>query len=224
MAAVAIQRVPVEAPAAGVQPRRWTREEYHRLAELGILGPEERVELIDGEIVVVPPQGSPHYTAIRATEEALRAAFGPGYDVRVQGPLALEERSEPEPDVAVVRGTFRDYEREHPASAVLVVEVADTTARYDRERKGRLYARAGIPEYWLLNLPRRRLEVYREPVPAGDLPRGARYATRQVLAEHEVVTPLAAPQARIAVADLLPRRVRQARRQAQPHHRAASER
>jgi Uma2 family endonuclease len=117
MAAVALQRVAVEAPEAGVQPRRWTREEYHRLAELGILGPEERVELIDGEIVVMPPQSSPHYTAIRAAEEALRASFGPGYDVRVQGPLALEERSEPEPDVAVVPGTFRDDEREHPASA-----------------------------------------------------------------------------------------------------------
>jgi Uma2 family endonuclease len=100
------------------------------------------------------------------------------------------------------------------------VEVADTTVRYDRERKGRLYATVGIPEYWLLNLPRRCLEVYCDPVAAGDPSQGGRYATRQVLVEHEVVTPLAAPQARIAVADQLPRRARparQARRQAEPH-------
>jgi Uma2 family endonuclease len=187
-------------------PRRWTRDQYHHLADAGILGPEERVQLIEGEIVVMAAQKSPHFTAICAGEEALRAAFGPGYHVRVQGPLALGDYGEPEPDLAVVPGSFRDYEAAHPTSAVLVLEVSDTTLGLDRRRKGSLYARAGLPEYWLVNLPARRVEVYRDPAPDPAAPYGARYQTRQVFGEHETVSPLSAPQARIAVADLLPLR------------------
>lgn len=204
MATVAVQAVDVEAPDTGVWVRRWTRKEYHRMARLGILRSEECTQLIEGEIIVMAAQLSPHATGVRLAEE--RAAFGPGFEVRAQLPLALGERSEPEPDVAVVPGSIRDYEREHPTSALLVVEVSDTTVRLDRERKGSLYARAGIPEYWLVNLRRRRLEVYRDPPLAAEAQIGARYQTQRVLTEEETVTPLAVPGARVPVADLLPRR------------------
>src|SRR5262245_8562612 len=106
-----------------VQLRRWTRGEYDRLAELGILGPDERVELIDGEIVQVPPQQSRHATGVCLAMDALGLTFGAGFTIRVQLPLALGQYSEPEPDVAVVVGTARDYAEAHPTSALLVVEV-----------------------------------------------------------------------------------------------------
>ena len=135
-----------------VQTRRWTRDEYDRMIATGIFHPEERLELLEGEIVHMTPQGSGHATAVRLVEDALRNLFNVGFDVRVQMPLALGTDSEPEPDVAVVVGPPRDYRDEHPRVAILVVEVADSTLSLDRERKAALYARAGIQEYWLLNL------------------------------------------------------------------------
>ncbi|MGH7164603.1 MAG: Uma2 family endonuclease, partial [Nitrospiraceae bacterium] len=147
--------------APAVALRRWTRQEYDRLVVEGFFHPEERLELMEGEIVRMTPQGSLHATAIRLVEEALRAAFGTGFDVRVQMPLALTDDSEPEPDVAVVTGNPRDYRDTHPSAAVLIVEVADATVPYDRERKRALYARVGIADYWIVNLLDRRLEVFR---------------------------------------------------------------
>src|SRR5262245_32203925 len=107
-----------------LQHRRWTRLEYERLVEGGIFLPGERVELIDGLLLVAEPQSSSHYVAVRLVESALARAFGLGWDVRTQAPIALEDTSEPEPDVAVVRGELRDYTRAHPTDPVLVVEVA----------------------------------------------------------------------------------------------------
>ena len=187
-----------------VQMKRWTREEYDRMIEAGIFAPGERVELLDGEILATSPQNSPHSTGIRLTEEALRIAFGAGYDVRVQMPVALDAYSEPEPDVSVVRGSPRDYRDAHPSSPLLVVEVTDTTLAYDRDQRGSLYARAWLEDYWVLNLGRRHLEVYRDPVPSSQARYGWSYRTVRYYTADESVTPLAAPQARIAVADLLP--------------------
>ena len=187
-----------------VQPRRWTRDEYQRLADVGLLGPEERVELIEGEIVEVPPRRSSHAAGIRLAEDKLRAVFGAGFDVRTQLPLALGQRSQPGPDVAVVVGAPRDYTEAHPTTAVLVLEVSDTTLSYDRETKGSLYAAAGIPEYWILNLVDRQLEMYRHP---GALP-GARYdfgyRTRIIALPGDLVDAPALVSARVAVDDLLP--------------------
>src|ERR1700680_355083 len=121
---------------SAVPLKRWTREEYDRLIGAGILSPEERVELLEGEIVRMWPQNPAHALAIRNTEETLRAIFRTGFDVRVQMPFVGGGDSEPEPDVAVVRGHRRDYFQAHPATAVLVVEVADSTLDYDRRRKG----------------------------------------------------------------------------------------
>ena len=166
--------------------------------------PGERVELIDGLLMVAEPQSSSHFTAIRLVERALVRAFGEGWDVRAQGPIALDDASEPEPDVAVVRGELRDYVRAHPADPVLVVEVALTSVNFDREHKASLYARAGRPEYWIVNLVDRVLEVRREPAPSPSAPYGWDYSTVEVLRPGDSVRPLAAPTAQIAVADLLP--------------------
>jgi Uma2 family endonuclease len=167
------------------------------MVDAGILGPADRVELIDGEILTMSPEKSRHSAAVDLVADALRVAFAAGHSVRVQHPLALGQWSEPEPDVAVVVGTPRDYVDAHPASAVLVVEVADTSLLDDRGAKQRLYARAGIAEYWIVNLRDGELEVYRRP-------QGDAYAQTERLARESVVAPTAAPAARIAVADLLP--------------------
>jgi Uma2 family endonuclease len=187
-----------------VQTRRWTRTEYDRLIEIGVFRPGEPVELLGGELIVGEPQSSPHYTAIGLVEDALRAAFGPGWLVRFQGPVALDDESEPEPDVTVVPGTRRDYRDHHPSRPVLVVEVAQSSLRFDREHKGSLYARAGLADYWVLNLADRLLEVYREPVADPAAPFGWRYGVKDVVGPGSSVAPLALPEARVLVSDLLP--------------------
>jgi Uma2 family endonuclease len=187
-----------------VQLKRWSREDYDKMIDAGIFAPGDRVELIDGEIIEVSPQNSGHTTAVRLTEDALRAAFGAGFEVRTQMPLALDPHSEPEPDVAVVPGSPRAYRHAHPATALLVVEVADSTLAYDREQKSSLYARAGITDYWLLNLVDRRLEVYRDAVPMAQARYGWGYQTIQQYTSEGAVVPLAAPHVLIAIVDLLP--------------------
>ena len=156
--------------------RRWTRAEYARLIEAGIFQPGEPVELLGGELMVSEPQGSAHYTAIGLVEDALRAALGRGWLVRSQGPIALTDDSEPEPDVAAIRGGRRDFRDEHPSRPALVVEVAESSLALDREHKGSLYAHAGVADYWILNLVDRVLEVYREPREDAAARFGRRYA------------------------------------------------
>src|SRR5713226_5598402 len=172
--------------------KRWTREEYDRLTGAGVLSPDERVELLEGDIVRVWPQNPAHALAIRNTEEMLREEFRAGFDVRVQMPFVGADDSEPEPDVAVVRGHRRDYFGAHPATAVLLVEVADSTLDYDRRHKGPAYARADVLDYWIVNLVERVVEVYRDPT--GD--RG--YQTVRRFRPGETITPLGAPLASIA--------------------------
>ena len=190
-------------PMSPVQLKRWTREDYDKMIEAGIFTPGERVELIDGEIIEMSPQNSGHSTAVSLSVEALRAAFATGYYIRVQMPLALDPHSEPEPDIAVVPGSPRDYRHAHPTTALLVVEVADSTFAYDREQKSSLYARAGIADYWLLNLVDRRLEVYRDPIPMAQARYGWGYQTLQQYSAEDAVAPLAAPHVLIAIVDLL---------------------
>ena len=182
--------------------RRWTRPEYDRLIEYGVFSTGEPVELLDGLLVVREPQGGRHAMAVRMVEEALRRVFPAGRDVRTQLPIALDPDSEPEPDVSVVAGSFRDYPTAHPTSAVLVVEVADASLALDRGEKAALYARAGVPEYWIVDLVNAQLEVRRDPRP--DASAGTRYATVLLLARGATVSPLDAPHATVAVADLVP--------------------
>ncbi len=134
------------------------------MTEAGVLTPNDRVELIGGEILTVTPQKSAHATAVSLANEALRVVLAPHMYVRTQLPLALGDDSEPEPDIAVVRGSIRDYRDAHPQSAVLIIEVADSTLAFDRHVKGSLYARAGVSEYWIINLVDSVVEMYREPI------------------------------------------------------------
>jgi len=184
--------------------RRWKRVEYEQLVEKGVFASAERVELIDGVLLVAEPQSSSHFAAVRLAELALARVFGEGWDVRAQGPIALDDNSEPEPDVAVVRGAPRDYVLVHPAEAVLVVEVALTSLAFDSVYKSSLYARAGRPDYWIVNLVDRLVEVRRDPVQSASAPYGWDYGSVLVLRPDEAVRPLALPAAVIAVADLLP--------------------
>src|SRR2546426_6322528 len=184
--------------------RRWTRTEYERLIEVGVFRPGEPLELLAGELVVGEPQSGAHYTAIYLAGEALRAAFGPSWLVRSQAPIALDDESEPEPDLAVAPGAPRDYRREHPARPVLVVEVAESSLALDRNVKSSLYARARLEDYWIVNLVDRVLEVYRQPAPDPTAPFGWSYSSRQVLGPESFAVPLAAPDAPVRVSDLLP--------------------
>lgn len=182
--------------------RRWSRIEYDRLIDLGVFQPGDPIELIGGELVVAEPQGAPHYTSIQKTARVLERAFGPSWNVRTQGPMGLDEESEPEPDVAVVPGEPDDYGTSHPSRADLVVEVSESSLAFDRGHKGSVYARAGILDYWIVNLVDRVVEVYREPAPDAAAPFGARYARREALDPSRQVSPLAAPHVSIHVRDL----------------------
>ena len=176
---------------------RWTRDMYERLVERGGLD-GLRVELIRGHILdKVSPQGSPHSTAVQAVTETLREVFGEGVTVRTQLPIRALNESEPEPDVAVVAGSFRDYAREHPSAALLVVEVAQTSLESDRTTKLAVYAESGFPEYWIVNVRDNTLEVHRDP-------QGETYLTRRVLDADDEVSPLTRSTVSIPVADLLP--------------------
>ena len=185
-----------------VKTRRWRRVEYDRLVDLGMFA-GERLELLDGLLVIREPQGSQHAAIVAHIGQVLAAAFGPGWHPRLHSPLALDDDSEPEPDVAVVAGGPRDYVSEHPSTAVLVVEVADSSLRLDRRLKGGLYARAGLREYWIVNLVEGVLEVHREPEPAADALNGWVYRFAEILRPPARVTPLGAPGAVIPVSDLL---------------------
>ena len=190
--------------APGMPMRRFTRREYERLVEDGFFRPDERLELLDGLLVVREPQGTEHATTLVLVHTALRRAFRTGFHVREQSPVALDRLSEPEPDFAVVPGEPRDYLGGHPSQPVLLVEIALSTLSLDRERKLGLYARARRQEYWIVNLRDRVLEVYRRPVRTRAALYGWSYDTSRILRSGATVSPLAAPRSRIRVADLLP--------------------
>lgn len=184
--------------------RLLTRAEYERISELGVFGPEERLELIEGDIVVKMTQNSPHATSIRLLLEALRNPFARGYVISSQLPLNIGPASQPEPDIAVVAGSIRDFTGGHPATAVLVVEVSDTTLATDHTLKAGLYAQAGIGEYWIVNLADRTLEVHRQPAPMSERPLGHYYRSVVQYTSEQSVSPLAAPDHAVMVADMLP--------------------
>jgi Uma2 family endonuclease len=179
-----------------------TVSQYYKMAELGLFE-GKRVELIEGRIIEMSPAGSQHATAVMLANDALQKAFGKHYYVRVQCPIDLGQASEPEPDLAVVKGHIRDFTKAHPTTALLLIEVADTTLKYDRKQKASLYARADIPEYWIINLTGKRVEIYRKPVEDQSQPFGFRYSDSKILSRFDSIKPLSAKSA-IAIADLLP--------------------
>jgi Uma2 family endonuclease len=187
---------------AGVRSRRFSKREYYRMGELGFFR-GQRVELIEGQIMVLSPQNAPHGFYTDRVARVLGAVFGQAYWVRMQLPLDISQTTEPEPDVSVVLGTPDQFRNAHPTNALLIVEVSDTTVSYDRRRKGSLYARAGVEDYWIVNLKRGWLEVCRAPVPDGAERYGFRYSTRTDLLAGMTVTPLALPGVSIPVIDLV---------------------
>ena len=183
--------------------RRWTRAEYERVASLGVFD-NEHLELIGGDLIVAEPHGTYHATSLGKAGDALRAVLPEGWIIRWQSPIALDDESEPEPDLAIIHGTRDDFREAHPTRPALVVEIAESSLLFDRNQKGSAYARAGLPDYWIVNLVDRVVEVYRDPTPDPSARYEWRYASVRTAAESETVTPLALPTLHIAVADLLP--------------------
>ncbi len=156
---------------------RLTVEQYHQMIRSGILDSDDAIELLEGWLIQKMPKNPQHRAATKLTRNALEAIAPDGWYVDSQEPITLDD-SEPEPDIVVVRGDTRDYLDRHPGARdlSLVVEVADSTLERDRTLKQRLYGRAGIPVYWIVNLVERQLEVYSQPV---ELPSGPLYQQRQ---------------------------------------------
>jgi Uma2 family endonuclease len=180
----------------------WTVDQFHYLGDLGMFE-GRRAWLVNGVIVEEGPMNPPHRIALELSEEVLRAAFGPGWRVCNQMPLVLGQATDPEPDLAVIAGSPRRATT-HPTTAALVVEISDSSLRYDTALKMSLYAAGGIADYWVVDVTGRQLFVFRDPRPDAAQPHGHGYATQQTLGPADRVAPLAAPGASILVSDLLP--------------------
>ena len=214
MSATALPAAPAPAgtttpPPASAGPRPWriTRDEYYRLGELGFFD-GKRVELIRGEVIEMSPINIAHARGVGFASDALTLVFALGCYINVQQPFSVPSAApgtEPQPDVAVLRGSRRTAGG-HPTQAVLLVEVADSTLFYDTTTKAELYATAGVPEYWVLDLNGRTLHVFRDPQPLPLPPElsATAYRTHDTFGPGETVSPLAAPAATVRVADLLP--------------------
>jgi Uma2 family endonuclease len=183
--------------------RRWSRVEYERLVELGVFDGDP-VELIGGELMVAEPQGVYHATVLGAIHDALRAAIPRGWIVRAQMPVSLDYDSAPEPDLAVVRGTRADDRGVHPMIPALAIEVSDASLAFDRTRKGSLYARAGVPEYWIANAVERLLEIYRDPTPDVAAPYGYRYRSMERRRSPAEAAARSVPMEAVPIGDLFP--------------------
>jgi len=178
--------------------RRLSVQDYHRMAESGILQPDERIELLEGQIIQMAAKGTAHSAAVSRIESVLRARLAGEVLLRFQDPVRLNDYSEPEPDVAVVRPDPLYYEDHHPnpSEVYLLIEVSDTTLKFDRETKAPAYARSGITEYWVLDVNDRKLHVYQVPSAEG-------YQSETILSEGLTVAPLAFPDCVIVVRELL---------------------
>ena len=186
-------------PPPTLLTRRFTVAEYYRMAEAGILKADERVELIEGEIIVMPPIGPEHSGSVDISTEVFPILAQGRFSVRIQNPLHLDDGSEPLPDVALVRPRADRYTRSHPtpADVLLVIEVSDSSLEYDRNVKAHLYGRNNIVETWIKNLPEDCIERFTEPGPEG-------YAQHTIHRRGETLTPVSLPDLELAVDDLLP--------------------
>ena len=183
--------------AVRIQARRFTVDEYSKMGEAGIIGEDDRVELIEGEIVEMPPISSPHGGGVNRLSYLLNQRLGDRALISVQNPLRLSTHSEPVPDLVVLRPRDDFYATSHPEATdvLLLIEVAQTSQRYDRRVKMPLYAREGVPESWLLDVPARALEVHRDPSPDG-------YRTVERLRAGDRVSPQALPDLTLAVEEI----------------------
>jgi Uma2 family endonuclease len=179
--------------------KRWTVEEYHRMITAGILTADDRVELLEGQIIEIVPQDPPHASVTDETTDELKALLRGRAKVRSQFPITLAPNSEPEPDIAVVRIDERRYYDRHPNpdDIYLLIEVADSTLSKDRNRKAKVYAKANILEYWILDVNERQVFVFREP-------QGEIYQSEQILTAAASLSPVAFPEITIEFQKLFP--------------------
>jgi Uma2 family endonuclease len=180
--------------------KSWTAQDYHRMSELGILDPNERTELIDGQITLMVAKGNPHILTVRLLTRTMETSLSDRpILVSIQEPIQLNNSSEPEPDLAIVQGNMFDYADRHPQPTEihLIIEVADSTLKYDCQVKDKHYAKANIPDYWVVDLKNRQVHVFRNPTPTG-------YASQLILAESQTVSPLDFPDVIIPIGSILP--------------------
>lgn len=177
---------------------RFTTTDYHRMAEAGILGEDDRVELIEGEILEMSPIGRLHASTVDRLNRLFNRAVGDAAIVRVQNPIVVNDYNEPQPDLTLLRPRTDFYAAGHPTpeAILLAIEVADTTVAFDRRVKAPLYARNGMPELWLIDLKRGHVVAFRDPTETG-------YATTQVFRRGEAISPVAFPDLVLPVAELL---------------------
>ncbi|MBI2760427.1 MAG: Uma2 family endonuclease [Chloroflexi bacterium] len=178
---------------------RFTFDDYHRMAQAGILNEDDRVELIRGEVIDVPPIGPDHAWSVDALSATFHAQLGARAVVHTQNPVRLPDNSEPEPDVTLLLPPLDRYRGRIPVAAdtLLVIEVADTTLGYDRYTKAALYAAAGVPEYWVVNINGRQVEVMHDP-------QDGEYQQVALHNEDAVLSPRAFPDVTVRVGDILP--------------------
>ena len=181
--------------------RRWTAAEYHQLSDLGILNPDEKTELIDGQILLMAAKGTPHTTALRLLAGLFDDLLKPDRSTCIitQDPIQLNDLSEPEPDLVIVKGPMQNYAQKHPypEDIHLVVEIADSTLKQDCQVKDKLYAKARISEYWVVDIKNRQVNIFRDPTPTG-------YAKHLILKEPNQFSPLAFPNISIELSSILP--------------------
>ena len=182
-----------------LQLRLWTVKEYHRMAEAGIFDSSERVELLEGKIIWMVAKGTSHRSAVGRTYKLLEHRIGHKACIAIQDPVKLNERSEPEPDIAVVKIDPLDYADHHPTPTeiYLVIEVADSSLKLDTEIKAKAYSQAGIKDYWVLDVVKRELIVLRNPTTEG-------YQNQEIITEHQKISPLDFPDLEIVVTEMLP--------------------
>jgi len=195
----------LEAPTVAVELKRkpFTLGQYHQMIETGVLAEGDRVELINGEILEMAAIGSKHSSQVNRLNRVFsKRLITEGIDeeilISVQNPVELGPRSEPEPDVALLRGSEKRYELRHPqpSDVLLLIEVSDSTVEFDRDIKGPLYASSGIQEYWLINLQASRIERHRQPSATG-------YGLVEILRGGEAISSQAIPQISFTVDELL---------------------
>lgn len=179
--------------------KRWTVEDYHRMGDLGLLESGIRTELIAGQIMLLAPKGTAHVTTVQLFAAVLRERIGNHALIRTQDPIRLDLVSEPEPDLAIVRGSVLDYLTDHPRpeQILLIVEVADSSLKQDCQIKAKLYAQAGITDYWVVDINDRQLHVFRDPIATA-------YSRHLILTEPHSISPLAFPDLPISLGSILP--------------------
>jgi Uma2 family endonuclease len=185
--------------SSSIHFKYWTVQEYNLMSDLGILDPTERTELIAGQIILMTSKGTPHVVTLQLLANNIQEQLDRTALIRTQDPIRLDNFSEPEPDLVIVKGTILDYAEHHPVpdDIYLVIEVADSTLKQDCEVKDKLYARSNIAEYWVIDIKNRQVHIFRDPTPTG-------YSSQLILTETHSVSPLAFPEIMFSIASILP--------------------